>query len=284
MSSDKPMPAVYEHWRQRVIDTYNTVRDQAEANPEVYHGLNQDLAFFRNVEHARGEDFEALVAGLSNDYETRALIRQGSPLKDPDVWGRVDFGSGSDSNIHDHLVALYTKTDSPLKTIFHGIPSEETVLASQSTLVWSLNSRKLQLDSGEPCRLFAHASMALPQVAKGGNPHHYLNLVLQSSVEAVVEHFESQNKECRLPRLIYNKLALPFIHALHQNAEGAQIKHLVLGSITLPGVEASLNSLLAQQFQTVLNDFDGLFETVTLYVDSYATQVHVDTMINGLDE
>jgi len=210
-----------------------------------------------------------------------------------------------------HLVALYAPSSTPVKTIYGGLPCELTDLAIRSTFLRQLKSPSLHLsESDKLCELYVKTSFYVPQVEvrKAGYTQDFadleqsdrkdLNVVLMSQVESVLNHLEeNSDQEVKLSKLIYFRLLVPFMMALRQNQNrqklnesrkdsGAPIlnpiRHIVIGDMGLRCKESGVNTLYAQRLKSIIEQFDGCFDSVTICGPD-TLRMHVELFFKNSD-
>jgi hypothetical protein len=277
----KKVNPVYKYYREAAQNTVAQLRQEYDSSPEG----KSDLGTRNKGVHCFMRDSNI----IADEATFQQLVNKRSVLETP-LELEISYLSAVDTvmddpELHeDTMVVLYSPSPRPTGLIYGGIPCEVTDLAIRSTLVRQLRSPAMYLSgSNDLCELYASTSFYLPnvQVRQASVTEGFLdlapeervdlNVTMMSSVEAVVSHKESQGEQAdiRLPRLIHNKLLIPFKMALRQNENREKlgmtpIRHVVIGDLGLRCHEKGVNTIFAQQLCHVLSQFAYCFDRVVL--------------------
>lgn len=294
----KKVNPVYHALKARVSETAKELRSDFDSAGELKDALsarNKGVRCFMKKTDLFADD-EALAAAIDEcavpDSFIKVLVSETSGVE------ALSFESEPENS----AVVLYSPNSAPCSVIYGGLPSELTDLAIRSTLLWQLKAPALHLaESSNLCQLFAETSFYLPnvQVRKSGYDDNFkpyaeadkfnVNVIMMSDLESVLTYLTAQKgaKDIKLPNLITIKLRVPFMMALRQNMNRkrlglAPIRNLIIGDIGMRSREKGVNSLFCQRLESVIREFEGCFDTVTvcgstnlaMHVATYFEVVH----------
>jgi len=278
----KKVNPVYQALRTRVFQTSNELRKEWDAEGETKVNLsarNKGVRCFMkksDIFADNGKDLAAAIAEQRTNTSTQVLVSSSSAVD-------TLVSAGNDLVPSNTALALYSPTPAPCDLMYGGIPSELTDLAIRSTLLWQIKAPALHLSESENlCKLYAMTSFFLPnvQVRKEGFEGSYkpyadsdrfdTNVILMSDLESVIHYLTEQGtEEIKTSNLIYLKLMIPFMMAVRQNQNRKNlglppIRDLVIGDLNIKSTERGINTLFCQRLQSIVQQFDGCFDSVTV--------------------
>jgi len=296
----KKVNPVYQALRTRVFQTANELRKEWDTEGETKVNLsarNKGVRCFMkksDIFGDNGKDLAAAIAEQRTDTRTQILVSRDSA---------VDTLALSDTLIPaTSALALYSPSPAPCDVIYGGLPSEITDLAIRSTLLWQIKAPSLHLsESDQLCKLYAMTSFFLPnvQVRKENYESAYkayaesdrfdTNVIVMSDLESVVNYLTEQGSEdIKTSNLIYLKLMIPFMLAVRQNQNRKNlglppIRDLVIGDVNIKSSERGMNTLFCQRLQSIVQQFDGVFNSVTV-CGSNSLLMHLSTLTELADQ